>query len=295
MAAKTKPTWIAVMDGTVARFYALRKGEDGQVFEETADPLSVKKLTRARGDKPGRAYSSTGVGVRHAVVSRTDPHKLETAQFAREVAGMLDAALAAKRYDRLVLVAASRCLAELRDHLTARVRDTLAHQVPKDLTKLSTDALWGKLSVILLKAARPVNGSAAGVATVSGNAMPVSVVFRDMDPSPSVQSATLKLAAKLGRKFGRVLNCRVTVEAPHHAHRKAKLFRVGIDLKLPGHEISAKFGDGPGYGDVNTALREAFATATRQMQDHVRRVKGGTLRTRRQASPRTRGEVEASD
>jgi len=287
MNTKARPTWIAVMDGARARFFTLRRGEDGQIFEEVTVPLSVKRAARA--DKPGRGFSAGG---RHGVGPRNDPNRLEAAQFTREVAGTLDAALAERRYDRLVLVAPSRNLAELRDHLTARVRDTLAHQVPKNFTKLGTDALWEKLSVILLKAARPVNGTASRVATVSGNAMPVSVVFRDMDASPTVQSAALKYAAKLGRKYGRILNCRVTVEAPHHAHRKVKLFRVGVDLKLPGHEIAAKFGDDPAYSDVNTALREAFATATRQMQDHVRRVKDGTLRARRQASPRTRGEVE---
>ena len=296
MPNKTKPTWIAVMDGVQARFFALRRSDDGQVFEEVAAPLSAKPVRAARGDKPGRAYSSTGVGVRHAVVPRSDPRKLEAALFAREVAGALDAALAGKRYSQLVLVAPSRNLAELREHLTARVRETLAQQVPKNLTKLGTDALWDKLSVVLLKAARPiVNGAAARVATVSGNAMPVSIVFRDMEPSRTVQSAALKYAAKLGRKFGRIMHCRVTVEAPHHAHRKVKLFRVSIDLKVPGHEIAAKFGDGPPFSELNTALREAFATAARQMQDHVRKMEGGTLRTRRQASPRTRGEVEALD
>jgi len=289
MAAKSKPTWIAVMDGALARFYTLRRGEDGQVFEETATPLSIKKLARARNDKPGRGFAIGGL--RHAIGS--DPRKLDTGHFAREVAGALDAALAEKRFDRLVLVAPSRQLSELREHLSARVRDTLAHQVPKDLTKLGTDALWEKLSVILLKAARPVNGSGSRVSTVSGNAMPVSVVFRDMEPSPTVQLQALKYAAKLGRKYGRVLNCRVTVEAPHHAHRKAKLFRVGVDLKMPGHEIATKLGDGPAYDDISTALREAFATAMRQVQDHAHRVKGGTLRARRQSSPRTRGEAQA--
>jgi protein required for attachment to host cells/ribosome-associated translation inhibitor RaiA len=294
MPNKTKPTWIAVMDGAQARFFALRRSDDGQVFEETAPPLSAKPQARARGDKPGRAYSATGGGVRHAVVPRTDPRKLETALFAREVAGALDAALAGKRYDQLVLVAPSRNLAELREHLTARVREKLAHQVPKNLIKLGTDALWEKLSVVLLKAARPVmNGAAARVATISGNAMPVSMVFREMEPSRTVQSAALKYAAKLGRKFGRIMHCRVTVEAPHHAHRKVKMFRVSIELKLPGREIATKYSDTPAYSEIGTALREAFATATRQMQDHVRKTKGGTVRTRRQASPRTRGEVAA--
>ena len=293
MPNKTKPTWIAVMDGVQAHFFALRRSDDGQVFEEAAAPLVAKPQVRARGDKPGRAYSATGGGVRHAVVPRTDPRKLEAALFAREVAGALDAALAGKRYDQLVLVAPARNLAELREHLTARVREKLSQQVPKNLTKLGADALWEKLSVILLKAARPVNGTAARVATVSGNSMPVSVVFRDMEPSRTVKSAALKYAAKLGRKFGRIMNCRVTVEAPHHAHRKVKMFRVSIELNLPGHEIAAKYGDGPAYSEIGTALREAFVTATRQMQDHVRKVKGGALRTRRQAAPRTRGEVEA--
>jgi protein required for attachment to host cells len=287
MNMKTKPTWIAVMDGTQARFFTLRRGEDGQIFEEVKT-LSAKRLARAsRSEKTGRGLTAARRG------ARSDPNRLDATLFARDVAGALDAALAEKRYDRLVLVAQSRNLAELREHLTARVRGTVAHQVPKDFTKLGTDALWEKLSVILLKAARTVNGSATRVATVSGNAMPVSVVFRDMEASPTVQSAALKYAGKLGRKYGRILNCRVTVEAPHHAHRKVKLFRVGVDLKLPGHEIAAKFGDGPAFNDINTALREAFATATRQLQDHVRRVKGGTLRARRQSSPRTRGVAEA--
>jgi protein required for attachment to host cells/ribosome-associated translation inhibitor RaiA len=289
MAAKSKPTWIAVMDGAIAHFYALRRGEEGQVFEETASPLSAKRNARSRDNKPGRGFAS-GSGGRHAVGS--EPRKLDTAHFVRDVANMLDTALAEKRFDRLVLVGPSRNLGELREHLSARVRDTLAQQVAKDLSKLNTDELWNKLSVILLKAARPVtNGAEGRVSTISGNAMPVSVVFRDMDPSPSVHSQALKFAAKLGRKYGRIMNCRVTVEAPHHAHRKAKLFRVGVDLKLPRYEIATKLGDGPAHSDINTALREAFATASRQMQDHVRKVKGGALRTRRQASPRTRGEV----
>jgi len=291
MAAKSKSTWIAVMDGAIARFYALRRGEDGQIFEETGVPLAARRIVRSRTDRPGRGFVSAAGSARHVLGS--DGRKLDTSRFAREVAGTLDAALAEKRYDRLVLVAPSRNLSELREHLTARVRETLAHQVPKDLTKLGTDALWQKLSIVLLKAARPVNGAASRVATVSGNAMPVSIVFRDMDPSPTVQSQALKYAAKLGRKHGRVLNCRVTVEAPHHAHRKVKLFRVGVDLKLPGHEIATKLGDGPAYSDVGTALREAFATAARQLQDHAHRIRGGTLRTRRQASPRARGYAEA--
>jgi ribosome-associated translation inhibitor RaiA len=265
MAAKSKPTWIAVMDGGQARFFVLRRTEDGQVFEEIATPLGPK---------------STG-------------HRPQL--FAREVAGLLDGARAGRRYEHLVLVAPPRNLAELREHLSARVRETLAHQVPKNLAKLGTDALWEKLSAILLKAARPVNDSGTRVPTVSGNSLPVAVVFRNMEASATVQSAALRYAAKLGRKYGRIQMCRVIVDAPKHAHRKVKEFRVAVDLKLPGHEIATKTtsSDGAAYDDINTALREAFGVAARQLQDHMRRIKDNVLHERRHASPRARGFAEA--
>jgi len=257
MPHKSKPTWIAVMDGARVRFFALRRGEEGRIFEETAPPL----LTKPR-------------------------------RWAREAAGALDGALADRRYDRLVLVAPPRLLAELREQLSERVRETLVHQVPKNFVKLGAEALWQKLSVILLEAAA-ANG--ARVATVSGNAMPVSVVFRNLAATPTVQGLALKQAARLGRKFGRIRRCRVTVEAPHHVHHKVKEFRIAVELKLPGCEIAAKHasGDGPSFDNIGTVLRQAFATAERQLQDHVHRRKGATVRTRKQTSPRQRGLAEA--
>jgi protein required for attachment to host cells len=265
MFGKSRLTYIAVMDGSVARFFILRRGEEGQVFEEVASPLA------ARRKQPRDKTENAGVNAH---------------QFSREVAGALDDAFAKKKFERLVLVAPPRILSDVRDQMTTRVRETLAHQVPKNLAGLGVDALWEKLSLVMLKAARPVSGTSDRVPTVSGNSLPVSVVFRNVDASATAQAAALKYAAKLGRKFGRIQNCRVTVEAPKHEHRKVKGFRVAIDMKVPGYEIAAKAAssDGPAFDDLGTALREAFATATRQLQDHVR--KGEVLRERRHASPR---------
>jgi protein required for attachment to host cells/ribosome-associated translation inhibitor RaiA len=262
-----KPTFIVVLDGSLARFFVLRRGDEGQVFEEAGAPLSAR---------------------RRAPRERAERKDIDTHHFTREVCSTLDAALAERKFDRLVLVAPPRQLSDLREQMSARLSETVAHQVPKNFAGLGIDALWQKLSLILVKVARPVSGTADHVPTVSGEALPVSVVFRNMDASVSVQAAALKYAAKLGRKFGRIQNCRVTVEAPKHVHRKVKEFRVAIDMKLPGHEIAAKAasGDGAAYDDLGTALREAFATATRQLQDYVHRVKDGVVRERRHAAPR---------
>jgi ribosome-associated translation inhibitor RaiA len=258
MAAKSKPTWIAVMDGAEARFFALHRSQSGQLFEEAAAPLKPK---------PQR--------------------------WAREVAGKLDGALADKHYDKLVLVAPPRLLKELREFLSERVRATLLHQVHKNFVKLGAEALWDRLAATLRNAAVPAGTSR--VATATGLSLPVTVVFRDMEPSPTVHALALKQAAKLGRKFSRLQNCRVTVEAPHHLHRKVKEFRIVIELKLPGADIAARYASGssPQPGDVAAALREAFAAAERQLQDCVQRRKVATVRQRKMTSPRLRLPAEA--
>jgi protein required for attachment to host cells/ribosome-associated translation inhibitor RaiA len=287
MTARQKTTWIAVLDGTQARFFALRKNDDGRIFEETAEALSadLPRYSRdERSDRPSRAFA---VGkARGAVEPRHDYNKLAKHNFTREVAGTLDAACADRRYDRLVLVAPPRSLGELRELLSERVQASLAHEVPKNLTKLGPDALRKKLSGLLVTAPPPLDAAVSRdelkVKIKAKVSLPMSVVFRNMEASPSVHSAALKHLAKLGRKFGRIVRCRVTVEAPHRHHRKGRLFQANVELLLPGHEITTK-GAGKNnhaHEDVNVALRDAFAAATRQLQD-FRRKKDSSAQARR--------------
>ncbi|MDE1987936.1 MAG: host attachment protein [Alphaproteobacteria bacterium] len=293
MTARQKPTWIAVLDGTQARFFVLRKIDDRQIFEQTAEALSVDQaglLREQRNDRPART-SSVGKA-RGAVEPRHDYHKLEKHDFARAVAGTLDAAFAGRRYGQLVLVAPPRSLGELRELLSERVRACLAHEMPKNLTKLGTEALWAKLSAHLLKAATPLTGVGARGPTkkANGGHLPVSVVFRNMVSSPSVEASALRHADKLGQKFGRIVSCRVTVEAPHRHHRKGRLFRANVDLVVPGREITTKAA-GPNkhaHEDVNIALRYAFAAATRQLKDYVTR-RSSSAQKRRLSMQRARG------
>jgi len=288
MAARHKPTWIAVLDGAQARFFALRKGDDGQIFEEAAPALNADLSREDRG-KPGRAFASAGGGLRHAVEPRSNARKLEKHNFAREVAEALDAALAERRYDRLVLVAPPRSLGELRELLSARVRACTSQEVPKDLTKLAPAALWEKLSAHLLQAATLPNGAGApATAKANGGSVPLSIVFRNMEASVSVQAGALRHAAKLERKYGRIVSCRVTVEAPPLRQRKGRLFRATVELLLPGREISAKSADESRHAheDATAALRDAFAAAERQLQDHVRRISAPRGTSRAAASQR---------
>jgi len=106
--------------------------------------------------------------------------------------------------------------------------------------------------------------------------LPLQIAFRNMDPSPAVEAAVQERARKLDRFFGRIMACRVTVEAPHRHRRKGKLFRVRIDLTFPGGEIAVNRA-GPqdhAHEDVYVAMRDAFAAAARMLEDQARKRTG---------------------
>ena len=287
MAAKLKTTWIAVLDAAQARFFTLRKTDDGQIFEEAAMALNAGHTRDTGNGKSGRSDVE-----RHAFEPRANPRKLEKRNFTMEVAEALDAALADRRYTELVLVAPPRSLGELREILPERVLKTLMLEVPKSLTNLAPDALWSKLSIHLLQGAKTLNGATERVTEkAKGTSVPLSVLFRNMTATPSVHADAVRQADKLGRKFGRIVSCRVIVDASHHPHRKVKMFRVSVDLKLPGRDIAARSANDRSQEDVKAALRDAFAAAERQMQDFRGR-KGNPAQSRRTISFRAFEEVD---
>ncbi len=106
--------------------------------------------------------------------------------------------------------------------------------------------------------------------------IPVQVTFRNMDPSEAVEANVREKAEKLERHFDRVISCRVVVESPHRRHQKGKLYNVSIGIGVPGKEIVVNH-SGPknhAHEDVYVAVRDAFNAATRQLEDHARKVRG---------------------
>lgn len=259
MAVKTLPTWIVVMDGAQARFYALRQSEDGQVFEEIAGPLTATPRVVA---KPGRSFA-TGKA-RGVVEPRQNARKLEKHDFVHDVADLLDAAVAKRTFSKLVLAAPPRSLGELREVLSARVLATLTHEIPKTLTNLPTDALWNKLSTMLLTAAKPLSQKIKGVTLPP---VPVSVVFRSTENSPAVEADALRYAAKLGRKFSYIDSCKITISAPRKLSLKGKAFAIGLEIISAGRKIATK-GECSGlhtHENAHSAMRDVFDAAERQL------------------------------
>jgi len=103
--------------------------------------------------------------------------------------------------------------------------------------------------------------------------LPVRITFRNMEPSPTLEAKIREKASKLERFHGRITDCRVSVEAPHRHHQKGQLYKVSIDLSLPGQEILATTGTGDNHAheDPYVAVRDAFDAAARQLEDTLHR------------------------
>jgi ribosomal subunit interface protein len=106
--------------------------------------------------------------------------------------------------------------------------------------------------------------------------LPLEITFRNMDPSPSVEEVVRDKSSKLERFFDRIVSCNVTIEAPHRHQHKGKLYKVRIDIGMPGKDVHVNQ-EGPknqAHEDVYVAIRDAFDAAARQVEDYARRLRG---------------------
>jgi len=79
---------------------------------------------------------------------------------------------------------------------------------------------------------------------------------------------------KISKKYcDTIIGCRVAVEAPHHHHRAGNQFRVRVELTVPGEKVVANREPDThhAYTDVYVAIRDAFDTMGRQLQDGIQR------------------------
>jgi ribosomal subunit interface protein len=106
--------------------------------------------------------------------------------------------------------------------------------------------------------------------------LPVQISFRNMDPTPWIEEKIREKAAKLERTFDRITRCDVVIEAPHHDHRKGRLYHVRIDMTVPGGKLAVRGDASHASEDVRAAIRDAFDAARRQLEDWIDRKRDTT-------------------
>ncbi len=67
---------------------------------------------------------------------------------------------------------------------------------------------------------------------------PLEITFHQMEPSPAIEARVREKAALLERFAERITSCRVVIEKDHRHHQKGNLYRVRLDIGVPGRELA---------------------------------------------------------
>jgi cold shock CspA family protein/ribosome-associated translation inhibitor RaiA len=101
---------------------------------------------------------------------------------------------------------------------------------------------------------------------------PVKITSRDFALSDAFEAEIRDKASNLETFYPRLSGCEVTVRAPAiKHHRKGGPFFVTVRLTVPGKELVT---DRQTEEELSQAIREAFDTARRQLEDYAREQRG---------------------
>lgn len=101
--------------------------------------------------------------------------------------------------------------------------------------------------------------------------IPLQVTFRNMPHSDAIEAKINEKAAKLDKYYDKIMSCRIVVEESQRRQHQGKLFSVHIDITSPGKELAVTREENE---DPYVALRDAFNTAARRLEEHARRKRG---------------------
>ena len=102
------------------------------------------------------------------------------------------------------------------------------------------------------------------------------ITFRGMEASAAIEHTIREKIGRLENFHDRITSCRVVVEAPHRHGQKGQIYRIAIDIDVPGSVVvvNREPGQNHAHEDIHVAIRDAFSAAERQLEDHVRKVSG---------------------
>jgi protein required for attachment to host cells len=145
-----KVTWVLVADGARARL--LTRSAKTEPLVPALDHEFIGSNIPSReidADRPGRSFDSAGEG-RHAMEPPTDPKRKRKADFARELAALLDAEAKRGSFDRLVVVAPPQALGDLRAEFSEAVQGLIVEEINKDLVEAPVEELAARLDEALV-------------------------------------------------------------------------------------------------------------------------------------------------
>lgn len=136
-------TWALVADSAQARILCglEEAGPGAEVPAELVITPQYPGIDAAYTDKPGRSFASGSSGRRSAVEESTDLVQAELADFAREIATLLDQHRQAGDFGRLAVFAGEKMLGHLRKAMPAGLQGAVFVEQAINLAQLSEHEL----------------------------------------------------------------------------------------------------------------------------------------------------------
>ncbi|MFQ5742185.1 MAG: HPF/RaiA family ribosome-associated protein [Acidobacteriota bacterium] len=97
--------------------------------------------------------------------------------------------------------------------------------------------------------------------------LPLDITAREISLNERQDALIRQKAVGLEKFYGNITGCRVVIEGPGGRHRTGGPFKVRISLAVPGDELVV---DRRVQEDIDTAIRKAFETMKRKLQDYAR-------------------------
>ena len=115
---------------------------------------------------------------------------------------------------------------------------------------------------------------------------PPQITFKDIDASDAIEAKIRERIERLERYVPQIISCRVVVQVPHRHRKKGRIYKVAINVSVPGDRIVVNRNPerDNSHEDVYVAIRDAFDAAERQLQEYNQRRRGEVKS--RESSPR---------
>ncbi|HVZ72868.1 MAG TPA: HPF/RaiA family ribosome-associated protein [Polyangia bacterium] len=111
---------------------------------------------------------------------------------------------------------------------------------------------------------------------------PVEITFHHLPRSAALEERIDHEIRGLEKLFDRIVSCRVSIEAPPRHHHQGGVYRVRVELAVPGRHliVDRSPDEDAAHADPYVAVRDAFRAAERQLEDHAKAVRGRAAFTR---------------
>ena len=116
---------------------------------------------------------------------------------------------------------------------------------------------------------------------------PLKIYFKGMDPSDALKEKITERCKKLEKFFDHITGCQVTVELPHQHKEQGKIYSIHIKLDVPNTTlvVNKDHHKNHAHEDAYVAVRDAFDSMQRQLQDYARKMRGDVKAHDKQMPP----------